>query len=288
MDEGNDRATARDPGIVSPAARLTGRTKPVKALLAFICIILALTRPELNKMRWLPLESNPEVMNSWSSALGLSTDLVSFSDVYGLDEELLMMVPKPVFAVLMLFPISDDYEAERASEHQRIVKERGEKFQDDRVIFIKQTISNACGTIGLLHALANNPNIPITKGPLTSFFNKCKSKSPSERAEILENDPAIANVHSDLAQSGQSKVPDVNEDVNLHFVCFVKIPDGQPTEGSARLFELDGRKAFPIDHGPISQSKDLLEAVVPVVKKFIELSKDNVQFNLIALCQNPS
>ena len=220
-------------------------------------------------MRWLPLESNPEVMNAWSSALGLSTDKVSFTDVYGLDAELLAMVPKPVYAVLMLFPISKEYEAARAAEHARIVEQAGGTVEsDERLIFIKQTISNACGTIGLLHALANNPEIPITEGPLTKFLEQCRSKSPSERAQLLEDDCAIADVHADQAQSGQSKVPSSDEEVNLHFVCFVK----QAGEGPPRLVELDGRKAFPIDHGPIAPSHDLLDAVVPVVKQFIKLS----------------
>ncbi|MBW0485058.1 hypothetical protein O181_024773 [Austropuccinia psidii MF-1] len=242
-------------------------------------------------MRWLPLESNPEVMNSWSAALGLSTESASFADVYGLEEELLSMVPRPVYAVLMLFPISEEYEADRASERERVEKEReklGPEFikrMDENVVFIKQTINNACGTIGLLHALANNPDIPIAPGPLTAFFQKCTSKSPSERAQILESDEAIASVHAELAESGQSQVPDLEEDVNLHFVCFVRSSVSHPS-GLDRLIELDGRKAFPIDHGPLQT--DLLSAVIPVVKKFIALSRDSLQFNLIALCQTPS
>ncbi|KNZ57326.1 hypothetical protein VP01_2189g5 [Puccinia sorghi] len=203
-------------------------------------------------MRWLPLESNPEVMNAWASALGLSTDAVSFTDVYGLDPELLAMVPKPVYAVVMLFPISKEYETARAAEHERIVDQANRTVvPDNRLIFIKQTISNACGTIGLLHALANNPKIPITEGPLTHFVEQCRSKTPSERAELLEKDGAIADVHADLAQSGQSKVPSLDEVVDLHFVCFVKSHDPATPAEPARLVELDGRKAFPIDHGPM-------------------------------------
>jgi ubiquitin carboxyl-terminal hydrolase L3 len=39
--------------------------------------------------------------------LGVKTDLV-FQDVWGLDAELLQMIPKPVAAVLLLFPITEN------------------------------------------------------------------------------------------------------------------------------------------------------------------------------------
>ena len=38
---------------------------------------------------------------------------VSYTDVWGLDEAMLEMVPKPVFAVLLLFPITENYIAYR-------------------------------------------------------------------------------------------------------------------------------------------------------------------------------
>jgi ubiquitin carboxyl-terminal hydrolase L3 len=37
---------------------------------------------------WLPLESNPEVLNDFTSKLGLDVSQCSFQDVYGLDEVL--------------------------------------------------------------------------------------------------------------------------------------------------------------------------------------------------------
>lgn len=35
--------------------------------------------------KWLPLESNPDVLNDFSEKLGLDTSRYSFHDVYGMD-----------------------------------------------------------------------------------------------------------------------------------------------------------------------------------------------------------
>ena len=36
--------------------------------------------------KWLPLESNPDVLNDFTTALGLDVSRHSFHDVFGLDE----------------------------------------------------------------------------------------------------------------------------------------------------------------------------------------------------------
>ena len=63
--------------------------------------------------KWLPLESNPEVIASFAHTLGLPAD-VGFHDIFGFDPDLLAMVPQPVHAVLLLFPITDASERARA------------------------------------------------------------------------------------------------------------------------------------------------------------------------------
>ncbi|CAH7671453.1 hypothetical protein PPACK8108_LOCUS6229 [Phakopsora pachyrhizi] len=244
-------------------------------------------------MPWLPLESNPDVMNRWSSTLGLDTDRVSFTDVYSLDDDLLSIVPTPVYAVLMLFPISVAYESHREDEEMRLNEIRSTtdpsiiENLESGLVFIKQTIGNACGTIGLLHALSNNPEVPIKENSaLKDFIKSCKdTKDPIKRAKLLESNLEISSVHDDLSRSGQSRVPEENEEVNLHFVCFVKssvsIKSGSSDSKEDRLVELDGRKSFPIDHGRLET--DLLHGIIPIVKRFIDLSNNNLQFNLIAL-----
>ena len=86
--------------------------------------------------------------------LGLSSDL-SWHDVYSLDDpSLLAFVPRPVHALLLVFPVSKAYEKTRAEEDGPLPLYSG-SGPNEEVLWFKQTIGNACGLMGLLHAVTN-------------------------------------------------------------------------------------------------------------------------------------
>jgi ubiquitin carboxyl-terminal hydrolase L3 len=93
----------------------------------------------------------------------------------------------------------------------------------EKVYFLKQTVGNACGTIGLLHAIGNNlSQLELAEGSyLQRFFNSTASMSPLERATFLENDTELEGAHSLAASAGDTAPPDSTASVDLHFVCFV-------------------------------------------------------------------
>jgi len=230
--------------------------------------------------RWIPLESNPEVLNAWSKAAGVASNEVEFGDVYGLEDEILALVPAPVQAVLLLFPISESSEAKRKEEDEKI--ESSAQYPiDPSVFWIKQTISNACGTIGLLHALINSDVTLAAGSPLEKFVEECKAKSPEERAKLLETTSLFAHIHSEAASSGQTAVP-TDLDTNLHFTCFVQAPvRGTDSPGKTkRVIELDGRRVGPIDRG--ESSGNLLHDVAEIVKMIVACSS-SVQFSMVSL-----
>jgi len=233
---------------------------------------------EVSVGKWIPLESNPEVMNSWSSKLGLSTKVSKFEDVYGLDPELLALVPQPSKAFLLIFPLNERLEESRKAEDQKISTE-GQHKLDPSIIFIKQTISNACGTIGLLHALANSDVTIDPTSPLAKFFTEVMPLSPELRAKTLQETHLFADAHVTAASLGQSAVPSVNDDVDLHFIVFIQAMSSEEP-GQKRLVELDGRRPAPVDHG---KSEDFLQDVANLVRaKYIALSTSQ-NFGLISL-----
>jgi len=231
----------------------------------------------MSSKQWLPLESNPEVCTQYCARLGISSGF-AFHDVYGFDAELLAMVPQPVLAVLLLFPISEQSEQHKREQEARVAAQGQEV--SPIVYWTKQTVGNACGTIGLLHACCNNVSAlsPQPGSWLDTWLRKTADADPDTRARLLEEDETLDEAHASAAADGQSRVADCADDVNLHFVCFVHVDGG--------LYELDGRRPFPLRHGNTSQETLLADASAVIVREFVERAGDNLQFNVLALASD--
>jgi ubiquitin carboxyl-terminal hydrolase L3 len=92
-------------------------------------------------------------MTSLVHKLGLSPTL-AFHDVWSIDDpEMLSFVPRPANALLLVFPVSKAYETSRMEEDADKPEYNG--TGSEPVIWYKQTIRNACGLIGVLHAISN-------------------------------------------------------------------------------------------------------------------------------------
>ncbi|KAG9063029.1 Ubiquitin carboxyl-terminal hydrolase isozyme L3 [Linnemannia hyalina] len=236
---------------------------------------MSAAQPTKKTIRWLPLESNPEVLDKYVRDLGVPAPW-RYADVMGLDEELLAFVPQPVHAVILLFPCTPQYEEFCKEERQRIDKEG--QIVSDNIVFYPQTISNACGTMGVLHSIVNNwahgGHLKLKEGSvIKNFLEKTVSLTPAERATALEEDTTLARVHENHASTGQTATPDLADIVDLHFVCLV--------ERDGHLYELDGNKPYPINHGPSSKDSFLFDAI-KVAKKFVERDPENLHFSVIA------
>ncbi|XP_069746655.1 ubiquitin carboxyl-terminal hydrolase isozyme L3 [Narcine bancroftii] len=191
-----------------------------------------------------------------------------------MDPELLSLVPRPVCSILLLFPVTEKYETFKQEEEVKI-KAEGQKV-NPHVYFMKQTISNACGTIGIIHALANNQDKLEfeSHSVMKKFLEDSACLSPEDKAKFLENDESIRVSHEFSAQEGQTEAPSLDEKVDLHFISFVNV-DGH-------LYELDGRKPFPINHGDTT-AESLLEDAIEVCKKFMQRDPDELRFTVMAL-----
>ncbi|KAG1139691.1 hypothetical protein G6F37_009576 [Rhizopus arrhizus] len=223
------------------------------------------------KIKWVPLEANPEIWNKIIHENGVDPKW-NFVDVYGFDPELLAMIPQPVQAIIFLFPITDIYEKFKDEEEAHLIK--CEQAISPDVIFFKQTISNACGMMAILHSIASNDKELIGPGLFNDIIEEAKNMSIDERVDLLENSKELAAVHQTAASAGQTEAPDKEEEIDLHFICFIEVDN--------HLYELDGRKILPINHGKCT---DLIESSVKVMKQYMERDPTQQNYNAIALCQ---
>lgn len=201
-------------------------------------------------------------------------DKWSMQDVWSLDEDCLNTIQRPVLAVILLFPCTEQYYKFRDQQFDEIQK-KGQTISP-KLYYMKQIVQNACGTVALIHSIANSKDqINLLDGHLKTFLKESEDLDPIKRGELLEKCEGIMNLHKEIAQGGHTETPEPEAHVDYHFVAFTHV-DGC-------IYELDGRKQFPINHGPISAPELLLEDSVKICKSYIERQPDLVQFSIVAL-----
>ncbi|KAI8047755.1 hypothetical protein BDF21DRAFT_433884 [Thamnidium elegans] len=219
------------------------------------------------KLRWLPLESNPDVLNKIIHENGVDSEW-SFTDVLGFDNESLSLIPKPVAAIIFLFPGTKTHKdfLEKEESHLKI----HEQNISPNLMYFKQTISNACGMMALLHSLANNDHL-VGPGLFSKIIEDTRNMSPDERGEYLESCKELAELHDYGARHGQSATPALEDLFTNHFICFVQVDE--------HLYELDGSRAFPINHG---KSVDFVQDAAKIMRQFIERDPKDNEYSAIA------
>jgi ubiquitin carboxyl-terminal hydrolase L3 len=233
------------------------------------------------------LENNPEVMNHLAQVLGLD-DSLSFYDVYSLtDPELLAFIPRPVYALLVIIPFTPSWHETREAEDKDKSEYEG-KGEDESVLWFKQTIGNACGSIGLVHCLLNSEASKHIR-PNSILDNIRKDALPKaiwERAQVLEDSDEFEKAHADAAKLGDTVAPVELEEYSKgqHFVAFVKAKDGH-------LWELEGGRMGPLDRGALKEDEDVLSAAAlenglgGMMRRETEKGGD-LRFSVIALAKN--
>jgi len=221
--------------------------------------------------RWFPLESNPEVINSFVKKLGMDTATFSFCDVLSTEDWALDMIQGPVLAVLFLFPLKESQVGFRAG-----TEPVSEATGEGQIFFTKQIVDNACGTIAILHALTNSKSaLTIEEGSyLERFFVETVNLTPIERGDFIGASDEIEVVHVESADEGVSEQIAI-DDVTNHFVCFIS--------HNNRIYELDGRQSAPIDLGEMADGQFLRSAVSAIRSKYMDPDPEEARFTMVAL-----
>jgi ubiquitin carboxyl-terminal hydrolase L3 len=231
-------------------------------------------------------ENNPDVMNQLAAKLGLSSEL-QFYDVYSLDEpELLAHIPRPALALLVIIPLTPAWDRSRKAEDVDQESYTG-SGPEEPVIWFKQTIGHACGSIGLLHSVMNGPAVDFIKrgSDLAAIRSLAIPLDMTKRAELLYNSEPFEIAHKSVEQAGDSYADLTGELEGGHFVSFVK--------SGGKLWELEGSRKGPLERGSLADDEDVLSlrALDIGIKRIIKLNADgggeNLRFSCIALARRP-
>jgi len=225
---------------------------------------------------WIPLESNPEALNTFARGIGLP-DSVAFTDCFGLEPDLLGFLPQPVYAVVLLFPCDNEAISKAKHEQAEELAKKGEQ-PPVKCFWMEQSIGNACGTIAVVHSICNNVHrFQLKPGSLLDkYIGIARNLSPADRGYLLGGWNEIKEVHVEAAVSvsNQTSAPAPEDNVNNHFVAFACVDN--------HVVEFDGAKHSHIVHSPSTEATFLTDCAEVIKQRYFSLDP-NANFSIIVL-----
>ncbi|KAF4522992.1 hypothetical protein B566_EDAN009584, partial [Ephemera danica] len=236
----------------------------------------------------MPVDIN-ELSNGWLELERLFTLLLEDFGVKGVQVEEIYDLQKslegPVYGFIFLFRWIEERRSRR-----KIVDETESFVRDEDVVnnifFAQQMVPNSCATHALLSVLINCPSINL--GPTVSRLKAHTSgMNPENKGWAIGNTPELARAHNSHAMPQAKRRHDKSSSFStgrytgeaFHFVSYV------PIEG--KLFELDGLKPYPIDHGPWGETEDWTEKFRSVITDRLGMANgeqcQDICFNLMAV-----
>ena len=175
--------------------------------------------------------------------------------------------------------------------------------EDDEVVnklfFAQQIIPNSCATHALVSVLLNCDGLNL--GPILNRLKELtQGMSPENKGHAIGNTPELASAHNshasfyDIPDSLTEKMPSATTSRSsanqyrvtadsFHFISFVPI--------NGRLYELDGLKKHPLDHGQIDPNEDWSEKFRKIITQRLAQetsgqgsdSSSDIRYNLMAV-----
>lgn len=236
---------------------------------------------ELNNLTegWLELESDPGLFTLLLEDFGVKG--VQVEEIYDLHKPL----ESPVYGFIFLFRWIEERRSRRKFVDQIESFVRDEETINN-IFFAQQMVPNSCATHALLSILLNCPNLHLGE-TLSRLKHHTLCMNPENKGWAIGNTPELACAHNSHAIPQARKKTDKNAGVSTgrftgeayHFVSFVPI--------NGHLFELDGLKPYPTDHGPWASDEDWTDKFRRVMAE--RLGRDageqvhDIRFNLMAV-----
>ncbi|KAK6640983.1 hypothetical protein RUM44_012682 [Polyplax serrata] len=231
---------------------------------------------------WLELESDPGLFMLLLEDFGVKN--VQVEEIYDITKPF----DCPVYGFIFLFRWIEERRSRRKLFDQNDMFLKEEDVVNN-IFFAQQMVPNSCATHALLSVLLNCPKIQLGD-TLTRLKAHTVGMTPENKGWAIGNTPELARAHNSHAMPQAKRCVDkstVAAGVTssrytgeaFHFVSYVPIQD--------RLFELDGLKPYPIDHGPCDTDEAWTEKFRKVMIERLGVAGGepchDIRFNLMAL-----
>lgn len=231
---------------------------------------------------WLELESDPGLFMLLLEDFGVKN--VQVEEIYDITKPF----DGPVYGFIFLFRWIEERRSRRKVVDQNDMFLKEEDVVNN-IFFAQQMVPNSCATHALLSVLLNCPKIPLGD-TLTRLKAHTVGMTPENKGWAIGNTPELARAHNSHAMPQAKRCMDKSTasagvtssryaGEAFHFVSYVPIHD--------RLFELDGLKPYPIDHGPCDNYEDWTEKFRKVMTERLGVAGGepchDIRFNLMAL-----
>ncbi|KAJ1669806.1 hypothetical protein IWW47_000015 [Coemansia sp. RSA 2052] len=229
---------------------------------------------------WCLIESDPGVFTELIHNMGVRD--VQVEELYSLDSDTLRAM-EPVYGLIFLFKWQGQNASSSTPANQAAAgggSGGGTVVDNQDVFFAQQIIQNACATQAILSILLNREGEIELGETLANFRSFAADLPPDMRGLALTNCDQIREVHNSFVRpesfltdpDEQRRVADEDDDL-FHFISYVPV--------NGRLYELDGLKSGPVDHGKTDNWLDDVGAVIQ--RRMAEYSQGEIRFNLMAL-----
>lgn len=233
---------------------------------------------------WRELESDPGLFSLLMEDYGVRG--IKVEEVYDIGKKF----DGRVYGFVFLFR----WTGERRARKKSLATEDSYVFDSEivnRMFFATQVVTNSCATHSLLSVLLNLTDVEL--GPvLTKLKEFTAGHDPESKGLAIGNMLELARAHNSHAKpeyavpqvpsgkrgstvlsSAHSLVPET-----YHFVSYVPVND--------RLFELDGLKQYPIDHGPWGEHEEWTDLFARIMSEKLSSAQD-ILYNLMAIVPDP-
>ncbi|CAH1784373.1 unnamed protein product [Owenia fusiformis] len=231
---------------------------------------------------WLELESDPGLFTLLLEDFGAQG--VQVEEIYDLQK----LIEGPVYGFIFLFKWIEERRSRR-----KVIQEAETFVTDEEIVnsmfFAQQLIPNSCASHALLSVLLNCDKLKL--GPILEKLKKFSGHmSPEDKGFAIGNMPELFKAHNSHARKDTSSLTDRQRDLTpgagrtigdaFHFVSYVPI--------NGRLFELDGLKPYPIDHGPWLEGEEWTAQFTRVITERLGMATGgepyhDIRFNLMAV-----